>query len=207
MGEDDNKTRQFSGRPSPSAPPHCRNAQPTGLGRQPTSPRLAPDFLIPPPWQRERARRLHRICSSIEQRVEHGQGLLRAVRRFARYYAGRHYRSERQRALQFSAQTILRCYYLWRSKGRTAEALVLKHYGGKQKLNSQHTAELVKVCLDPGVLSVRSAYRKLISPAGCHTAYRERLGAKVRKKLRELFHARHTALAVEKAAAKWRQTL
>ncbi|HTX21463.1 MAG TPA: hypothetical protein VMD27_06365 [Candidatus Aquilonibacter sp.] len=77
-----------------------------------------------PAWQRERAARLHRICSSISTRAMRGEKRRKLVQWFVRYWNGRFYKCDPRRPLKFSASTILRALRIWKRGGQVAAALL-----------------------------------------------------------------------------------
>lgn len=143
-----------------------------------------------PKWQRERARRVNRICRCIEGRLARGQSLRRAVRWFAWYWRDRHHRSDPARPIRLGAETIVRLLRQWRAGGRTHQAVALRFRPGLQTLTPGNVLELARLGLAPGVRSLRAAYEQLASPPVTASAFFHAMPIEVRKPLMALFAAR-----------------
>src|SRR5262245_38533498 len=79
-----------------------------------------------PPWQRERANRLHRKFGRVEIAMAGGQTMRQAFKWFAWHLRGKAYRCEKNRKIQLSYRSLVRALYQWKANGRTPEALFLK---------------------------------------------------------------------------------
>lgn len=101
------------------------------LGLQNCNRRVEPTVAaISSPWQAERAATLQRLCQRIRARVDDGQPLLKAVRREARRYQGRPFRTDSKHRWALSPGTLLRWWHRWRRNGEVPSAFKL-HYAAR----------------------------------------------------------------------------
>jgi hypothetical protein len=82
-----------------------------------------------PAWQRERAHRLHRKFTRVEQAMQRGQSLDKALYQFHWFWRGQRYRSDHTKRVRFSMAGLRRLFYHWKSNGRTPDALRLNYRG------------------------------------------------------------------------------
>ena len=183
----------------------------TGAGVIPLSPAPAlPSLAAWPPWQSERARFLHRLCTDIEARVQAGEPVRRAVRRCARRWHGRPFRCAPERFLRLSKQRLANLFYEWR-KNPAPEVFRLRYQADTTKADAALVAALVSASLAPGVTSFLAAYRTLQGQAagragafpGCSTLLRQ-LPRTQRRSIRELHRQR---LAARRALLKLEREL
>ena len=85
--------------------------------------------LPPRTWQQERAERLHRACTLLEDRLKKGDTLHKSAVRVVRLWNGKPLKSSPGRSLCLSYSSLLRHYYAWRPV-RTPEAFALKFVPG-----------------------------------------------------------------------------
>lgn len=142
------------------------------------------------PWQRERAKILHRICSRIAARVALGQQLRSAVTYFAWACAHRVYRCEPSRRLHLSRQTVLRAYYHWRANGKTPAAFALRYRPSRAKLSQAQLSSFLRACVSLEVCSYAAAYRRCGEFLVTESAYHHALSWRVRKHITALFAQR-----------------
>jgi hypothetical protein len=80
------------------------------------------------PWQAERAAILQRACLSVQAAIQHCQKLKRAVRRVARRFNGRAYKSDPARRLSLAPGTLRMWWDKWRHGGEVPAAFKLNYY-------------------------------------------------------------------------------
>lgn len=114
-------------------------------------------------WQIERATILHRICTGVEKRLQRRRGVRRAVRVAASRWRNRHYRCDPSRPVRISRKYLVDLFYVWKRNGKTREAFTLHYRSGRSKIPVRLVAEFIRVAVQPGVVSLSSAYRKLTS--------------------------------------------
>ena len=155
-----------------------------------------------PRWQRERARRLHRLFLRLEARIASGLNQRRALKWIGWFYNSkpRFYRCERSRQVRFSKATIKREFYRWRNGGRIADALALRYRPGRERLPASEVQTFARLCLAPMVCSMRGAYQILPRPAGTCSAFRHSLSRSFLAAAVKMFAARRAALRIERAA-------
>jgi hypothetical protein len=90
--------------------------------------RCAQAETFPSPWQRERAKRLHRIFTNVERRLAGGLTIRRAFKHPSWFNRQRFYRCDPSKRRLFCVDTLIQNFYRWRKNGRTAEALTLKYH-------------------------------------------------------------------------------
>ncbi len=148
-------------------------------------------------WRVERARRLRRICSCIEERVTRGSHLARAIRCFARRYRGKRYTSDPSRPMRFSFGTLLRVWYVWKC-GKSPAAFELG-YRTASKPTLREALEMVQLCLSPGVRWLRKGYSGLPRPAGRESTLRKAIPRPIQRDLMALLAHRRRSEAAERA--------
>lgn len=166
------------------------------------APPAGADFLFPRiRWVRENADRLHRICLGIERRLQKGEPLWKAVRRASWYYTRqtRYYRTAPEIRVPFTKGTITRAWYRWNEGGKTAAAVALR-YKAPTKLPMSEIIELAELTMQPGVLSVKSAWRMMKNHSATHTAYHHAMPVPLREALMAMLRARRHALFLEREA-------
>lgn len=153
------------------------------------------------PWQRERARRLHRVCTAIESAQQAGKPLRVALRYSVRSARHAHYRSEPSRAIHLSRPTIIRAYYTWRKHGRNPHALALGYRSANTvTLTPGQIRKFTRAASAPGVRSVEPAIRQLAQALCCSArTIRRKLPAPLARALRGLHRARAIHAAAERA--------
>src|SRR4051812_39343837 len=90
------------------------------------TPALLPARQFPEGWQRERARRLQRLCRVIQKARLRGESVENACRRLSRYWRGRTFQCDPKRPLHFSFSTLRRVYFATR---KNTSALALRYKG------------------------------------------------------------------------------
>jgi hypothetical protein len=149
-------------------------------------------------WQRQRVQFLHLVCIWIEARVQRGDTVCRAVRRFSARHHGRRFRASR-RALHLSPSRLRTLFYHW-CKLRSPVVFIpgyrLDAPARVRVPRALPLAELVNAGLAPGVVSLAAAYRALRSQAADGAAFPgyarfwERLPRRQRKAIHELHRVR-----------------
>ena len=141
-------------------------------------------------WQRERERRVHRMCLGIEKRIAEGQKIERAIRHYARQFRNRHYVCDKTHAIHLGAGTIKRLFYTWRNGGREPAALALHFRSTRRKIPPAQVADFAMAGLAPGVTSMQKAHVKLPQPCGSWHAYRHNVKGQTLAALTKLFTMR-----------------
>ena len=157
---------------------------------------------FPKGWQRERVRRLARICRCLERGQAAGKSLRRMVRLHAWRWRGRHYKTAPLRSIHFKASTILRIYRMWRKGGRTPDTLALHYWRGNRRVSTCQVVALSKLCLAPNTQSFSAAYRELKAPGATESAYRYATPARLIVALNKLLANRRHGQSLERPARK-----
>jgi hypothetical protein len=118
------------------------------------------------PWHRERANKLHRICSSIAGRHARGERLRRLFSWFAWYYKGHNYRGDPSRPLNFSKQTFERAFSLWRKGGQVAAALLPQYKPRRSAITAPVLIRFIEVSGRQQLPSMKSAWEKFAKRGG-----------------------------------------
>lgn len=152
-------------------------------------------------WLQENADRMHRICVSVERRIIEGCTVRNATRRASWYYQRkpRFYRTAKQRRVRFTAGTILRQYYRWKTGGRTPEAVALRFTAPKRLANSA-VLRVADLAMNREILSFVQAWRQLGDTSVTCSAYNHAMPARLRKVIRDMLKARMRALCLERKA-------
>jgi hypothetical protein len=119
-----------------------------------------------PAWQAERAKRLHRICSSIEARVARGEKKRRLIQWFAWYWKGRSYKCDPSRPLRFSRCTIERAFHLWKKGGQIAASLRVHYQPRRTILTAPILERFIDFCASRPLPSMKAAWLQFLSRAG-----------------------------------------
>lgn len=141
-------------------------------------------------WQRERSKRLQRVCEGIDRRVSQGWSIAKAARHFAKCSGGRPYHCDRERVFAPSAASILRHFYAWKRQP-TCEAFRLKYRTARQVKSAGLVDLLVRECLKPGNFSFLQVYR--VKPELQGVSYRSlvrAVGKREREQLKRVFRLR-----------------
>lgn len=160
------------------------------------------------PWQRERLRLLGHIFAGIERRVANGSNVSRELRRAARRWAGRCYKSAPTKAICFSEENLGRWFYIWRNAGRTAASLELNYKPAEEKLPTEFGGLLAGLVLETDALSVSEAIREISSSgmagkkAPTPSTFWRKVPAKVRRELRGVIRKRYELRRAERRARK-----
>jgi hypothetical protein len=109
-------------------------------------------------WQAEHETKLQRLCERIRARVDDGQPLLKAVRREARRYQGRPFRTDPARRWALSWPTLLRWWYCWRLSGELPCAFRLRFAARKTTLPLPVVTRFIGFCSDNQFHSQRAAW-------------------------------------------------
>ena len=203
MGDD---TQHFGAQPAPSSGEKPRRKgnngplqAPRSLPGEESSPSSGRHFLSCTP-EGERISRSARICWCIERGRAKGKRLHKMFILHAWRWRARHFTSDPARPIHFSYGTLRGLYYHWRKNGRSPAALALRVRRRKTKVTASGVVEMAKLCLAPGVLTFRAAYRKLESPRATESAYRYATQAWLGTRLAELLAHRRREPSLARAA-------
>lgn len=128
-----------------------------------------------PAWQRERAERLHRICSSIAVRHAHGEKKRKLIQWFAWYWKDRFYRCEPARPLRFTKSTIERALRIWKRGGQVAAALVPQYQPRRSVFTAPMLVRFVNYISSHPQPTMKAAWEKFAARGG-NSGYGRRAG-------------------------------
>jgi hypothetical protein len=140
-------------------------------------------------WQWEYAHRLARIFRCVDRGLASGKPLHGILVWFAWRWKGRHYSSDPSRRIRFGYGTLRRKYREWKAAGRNPEALALR-YRAPVKLRPGHVQQFAGLCIYAKARSFAEAYGSLPRPRATVSAYRLALGARLLRRVVNLFAAR-----------------
>jgi hypothetical protein len=80
-----------------------------------------------PAWQTERANKLHRACLSLQQAISCGETKSKALRRVARNFNGRKFKSDPARHMALCAGSLRRLFKVWKRGGEVPSALIIQY--------------------------------------------------------------------------------
>ena len=157
----------------------------------------AGNFLSRSPWQRERLSILVRIMRRLDRAVAKGQPIGTLLDSQARHWRRRRYRTDPRRPLRFSASTLRRHWDAWHAGHRRPAALALLYRTPTQRIGPPQLRAMLRNCLRPGILSLRTAYRALARPQVTYDAYWHSIPVEIRRHIRALHIARRAARNLE----------
>ncbi len=99
-----------------------------------------------PPWQQERARRLHRLFLRAEKAQASGQRRSAIFRRLQAQWPGRTLRSAPAKALPGSPKSFYRLLRRWQARGRTPEALLIAYKPLRSQVSGAMLCRFIEVC-------------------------------------------------------------
>jgi hypothetical protein len=167
---------------------------------------VALNFSEAPAWQKERARRLQRLCSSIEGRLLRGQTLRQAIKQPARRYSKpRVYRCDPARRVRLSRSRLRALFYLWR-KNPCAEVFHLRYAKRGHSMPLPEVQRFVSLLAAPGVTSIGLVCARMNSQRSHHT-FRRLLTREQRGQLSQLFKARKRGARAELALVRLAQNI
>lgn len=132
-----------------------------------------------PAWHRERATRLHRICSSIAARSARGEKRKKIIRRFVWTYKNRNYKCDARRPLNFSTGAISRAFYIWRRNGQVAAALLPQYKPRQPALTAPILIRLTNFCASQRFETMKAAWERFSARGG-----NRGFGRRARKRLK-----------------------
>jgi hypothetical protein len=127
------------------APQHAE--RPQGSCHSAGVRRCSPADNFVSPWQRERAKRLHRIFTNVERRLAGGLTIRRAFKHPSWFNRQRFYRCAPSKRRLFAVDTLIQNFYLWRKNGRTPAALMLKYRAWNKGLKQRQQLKGIRTPL------------------------------------------------------------
>jgi hypothetical protein len=128
--------------------------------------RILPASKSIPAWHRERALRLHRICTSIITRAERGEKKRKLVQWFVWYWKGRSYKCDPRRQLEFSTSTIQRALTIWNRGGQVAAALLPRYTPRRSVFTAPILIRFVNFITARPQPSMKAAWQKFAARGG-----------------------------------------
>ena len=119
-----------------------------------------------PAWQRERATRLHRICTSISTRAARGEKKRKLIRWFVWYWKGRCYKCDPRRKMKISTGTIQRALRNWKRGGQVAAALLPQYTLRRSVFTAPILVRFVNFIAARPQPSLKAAWDKFASRGG-----------------------------------------
>jgi hypothetical protein len=114
-----------------------------------------------PIFANERQRKLLQIFTGVERRVKNGWSVSRALRRAARRWKGRTFKSAPGREVNFSYETLSRLWYRWQKARRNPHAFDFHYVGPKKKVSPELDVEFWTRALTHDVLSFAQIMRDI----------------------------------------------
>ena len=112
------------------------------------------------PWQRERAKKIHRACLCVQSAETRGEKIFRAIQRTARRYNGRKLKSDPSRRLRLCPGTLRRWWDIWKRNGQMPAALYLKFRARPPYVPRPLLIRFVEFCATNRLPSVKAAWQK-----------------------------------------------
>lgn len=109
-------------------------------------------------WQRERAKRLHRICKRIKARVAAGQSLHEAIRTFSRRWNGKALKCDPSRRYALSVARLYQHYRRWRLMGESPACFTLNYFPTNRRIPASVLVRFVEFCTKQEFNSFRAAW-------------------------------------------------
>ena len=109
-------------------------------------------------WQRERAKRLHRICKRIKARVAAGQSINKACRAFSRKWSGKPLRSDPARHYALNVSSLYRHFKKWRLMGESPACFTLNYFPTNRRIPASVLVRFVEFCTKQEFNSFRAAW-------------------------------------------------
>jgi hypothetical protein len=113
-----------------------------------------------PPWQIERAGKLHRACLRIEAARARGEKICKYVLRTARRYNGRPFKCDPARRMRLCTSSLWRLYRKWRRSGKVASALILKYCKRPPYVPRLFMLRFVDFCASHRIRSMNGAWQE-----------------------------------------------
>ena len=196
-GRQGNHARDFAGSvpfvPKPPAP---------ARGRRVSLPRAHFSSLFPLPWQRERARRLHRLCKAVERRRSAGISVRKAVRYFAWFWRNRPYRTAPHIKAKFKRPTIVALYYHWRRNGKSPDCFAQRYGGRLGPVTRREMRRFLGACGKAGTVSLSQAAKLAGFDRAKACRIRVRLPRQLVDQIKGIFKERRKADREARAAVK-----
>jgi hypothetical protein len=132
-----------------------------------------------PAWQIERARKLHRACLSLQSAIQRGETKSKALRRVARNFTGRKFKSNPARHMALSAGTLRRLFRVWQRGGEVPSALIIQWRSRRTTIPAPLLVRFADFCSRTRQPNLRAAWQKFCAHGGSFGR-----GRRARKSLR-----------------------
>jgi hypothetical protein len=119
-----------------------------------------------PAWQIERERKLHRACLSVQAAIQRGEQKLRFIRRVARRYNNRNFKSDPARRMALTAGTLLRLFRVWQKNGEVPSAFRLNYAKRSPAITAPVLIRFIDFSARQQFLSMKSAWEKFSARGG-----------------------------------------
>jgi hypothetical protein len=119
-----------------------------------------------PAWQMEQARKIHRACLCVQAAAARGEKISKYIRRTARRYNGRKLKSDSERLLQLSAQTLRRHFGVWKRGGQVAAALLPRYTPRRSVFTAPILIRFVNFITSRPQPSMQEAWREFAKRGG-----------------------------------------
>ena len=119
-----------------------------------------------PAWQAERERKLHRACLSVQAAIQRGEQKVRFIRRVARRYNNRNFRSDPARRMALTAGTLLRLFRVWQKNGEVPSAFRLNYAKRSPAITAPVMIRFIEFSARQQFPSMKSAWQKFSARGG-----------------------------------------
>jgi hypothetical protein len=119
-----------------------------------------------PAWQIERARKLHRACLSLQSAIRRGETKSKALRRVARNFNGRKFKSNPARHMALCAGSLKRLFKVWQRGGEVPSALIIQYHPRRTDLPAPLLVRFVEFCACISPPNLKAGWQKFSSCRG-----------------------------------------
>ena len=119
-----------------------------------------------PAWQTERARKLHRACQSLQAAIARGETKSKALRRVARNFNGRKFKSDPARHMTLSAGSLRRLFKVWQRGGEVPSALIIQYRPRRPAIPAPLLVRFTEFCSSTRHPQMLAAWQKFSARGG-----------------------------------------
>lgn len=117
-------------------------------------------------WHGERAALLDRACRSVQKRTSRGEKIFKVIRRVARKYNGRRFKSDPSRRLKLSEKTLWRVFAVWKRGGELPAAFRLNYQPRRSVLTAPILIRFINLASNQKFSSMKSAWEAFTARRG-----------------------------------------